>query len=141
MFDLQVRLFGKEVKSLHTLGAYLRVQSDHRLLIYYYSKLSAPTRSTMISTPLSFVTSSLVPCIQLVMSGSSVISAYCKAMLAYLSLLNRQSGMYTHSIPCALGQIDTSTCVCKRLFLCQILLRIRYITYLVIIYAVTSTYR
>lgn len=33
MFDLQVRLFGKEVKSLvvHTLGAYLRVQSDHRL--------------------------------------------------------------------------------------------------------------
>lgn len=31
IFDLQVRLFGKEVKSLHTLGAYLRVQSDHRL--------------------------------------------------------------------------------------------------------------
>lgn len=34
MFDLQVQLFGKEVKSLHqvhTLGAYLRVQSDHRL--------------------------------------------------------------------------------------------------------------
>lgn len=31
MFDLQVRLFGKEVKSQHTLGAYLRVQSDHWL--------------------------------------------------------------------------------------------------------------
>lgn len=62
MFDLQVRLFGKEVKSLHTLGAYLRVQSDHRLpYLLLFDTVSADKIDYDIHSSLSFVTSSLSP--------------------------------------------------------------------------------